>query len=235
MPASIVFWMGVCGWVELSFFLEASKAGQLAVQDHFLVALVRQRRLHEQITHVLLTCSLARERYLTLDLEPAKMRLRFVTLWTIARDILTACMEPASVRITIMESEIASACEVELKEKLETMEVWPTVFRRPPQPRPEGHLDTLDDEKKKPKPKSGGVKMVSPATAMRHRIPPRPVAAPPDAGVDAGPHGDDGPPGDPEVQGFTDDSAEEVELLFAPEEPADSQAIGPETNLPCFG
>ena len=136
-------------------------------KQYFYVASIRTRRLHKQVTHVLVRCQegWGDDVGMTLELAQAVIdhKWAFITLWTLAREVLEAGV--TSLRIGTFDYTDVDGNESSIVPRFDpgnpSWAVWPDEFRPAPRPRqaneiPDDPLDRL--RKKKKKPPTGGVK-----------------------------------------------------------------------------
>ena len=164
-------------WYMLPFLFVSSFRACRQEQDieqFFFFAFCRARRLDDQITHVLATCFIDADGYCVLEHQISGRvnnhehhEFSFIGLAEIAKQFLTMGGALASARLEIFQHDNASITSVALNGVLETMDVWPNVYKRVSKPKENnGHLDLLGEKRTaKPRRKTAGVKLVMPSLA----------------------------------------------------------------------
>lgn len=127
-------------------------------KSFFYVASIRGRRLHKQVTHVLVRCKEGWEGdRMTLDLAQTIIahKWSFITLWTLAREVLSAGLR--SLRLGTFDYEDVNGHESSIIPVFApgdpSWAVWPDVFKPAPKPRREHEIpdDPLDRRPQKTK------------------------------------------------------------------------------------
>jgi hypothetical protein len=168
--------------------IEDSDEGPHKQPVFIFFARVRARRLHMQVTHVVLECVPHPDG--TLSCSQHKPRQwAFMSLWSLARQLLRDGWK--NIQMTVMscstpgddDAALGRFCPEDVVAE-EVFRLWPGTFRRPrPPPRDNNGPDLGDRPVRRPRRPTGGVKANLPGAAL--------VRAPPRARIVGEGHGDD--------------------------------------------
>jgi len=158
----------------LCSFLQLSDPSQPAVAPlYFYFCLLRKRRFHAQVTHVLVACVQHHEPdglHLSLKQRMPK-RLDFWTVWRLAKTLLTSSFKRVEV-LKMAHANHDRSTVMPFDDGLGSFNVWPEVYRRRREQRPIP-VDGENPRRRAARPKqaSRGVKVLSPASVLRMRPP----------------------------------------------------------------
>jgi hypothetical protein len=145
-------------------------------EEFYYFARQRRRAFHAQVTHVLVSCIQHGDRSLSLKQRSYQL-FDFQTVWSIARSCLLAGCTVVEVRVAeVIESDMSTVTPLPLEE--DAYVVWPTLFKRPREPKDSG--PPVDDDQPRAKrpqqAKSGGIRRVAPSATFLVAMPDLPAA-----------------------------------------------------------